>query len=142
MSAPLRTRLAEIGRTLAKREQEHREPLDAAWARAKELRQQVAEGLEGFHQAIEEEGAPQLAVVLGEISTDDKHVRSVEFELRRGRHRGLVIVKSRGHVTLVGPFHAGKNEGPCKSTPWEQQEELQDALGNFVANFLEEAATP
>jgi len=66
----------------------------------------------------------------------------VEFELRRGRHRAIVTAKSRGEVTLVGPFRAGKVEGPCKSFPLEAQEELHLALGEFLEQFVEEAATP
>jgi hypothetical protein len=48
-------------------------------------------------------------------------------------------VKSKGDVTLVGPFHAGKTEGPCQSVPWEAQSELLERLGTFLEQFLEEA---
>jgi hypothetical protein len=51
-------------------------------------------------------------------------------------------VKARGEVTLVGPFHAGKTEGPCKTFPFAAEAELQKALGDFLERFLAEAATP
>ncbi|MEN8182314.1 MAG: hypothetical protein ABFS46_07245, partial [Myxococcota bacterium] len=62
--------------------------------------------------------------------------------LRRGRHQAIVTVKSRGEVTLVGPFRSGKTEGPCRSFPYDAEEELHKALGDFLERFLEEAATP
>ena len=119
---PLTDRLRELGRELAARELEHRD------------------ALEGWHEAVA--GAPQLAVRVGEIRPDDKHVRAVEFDLTRGRHRAIVTVKSRGDVTLVGPFHAGKTEGPCKSFPFGADAEIRKALGDFLERFLTEAATP
>jgi hypothetical protein len=136
----LTDRLRELGRELAARELEHRDALEAARRQAESLRAQVALALEGWHEAVA--GAPQLAVRVGEIRPDDKHVRAVEFDLTRGRHRAIVTVKSRGDVTLVGPFHAGKTEGPCKSFPFGADEEIRKALGDFLERFLTEAATP
>jgi hypothetical protein len=137
---PLTDRLRELGRELAARELEHRDALEAARRQAESLRTQVALALEGWHEAVA--GAPQLAVRVGEIRPDDKHVRAVEFDLTRGRHRAIVTVKSRGDVTLVGPFHAGKTEGPCKSFPFGADAEIRKALGDFLERFLTEAATP
>jgi hypothetical protein len=74
-------------------------------------------------------------VRLGELRPDDKHVRAIEFDLSRGRHRAVVTVKSRGEVTLVGPFHAGKAEGPCKTFPFTAEAELRNALGDFLERF-------
>ncbi|HEU4427311.1 MAG TPA: hypothetical protein VFT98_01035, partial [Myxococcota bacterium] len=86
--------------------------------------------------------APHLTVKVSETRTDAKHLRAVEFDLTRGRHRAIVTVKSRGDVTLVGPFHVGKTEGPCKSFPFDAHDELHGALGDFLEKFLAEAATP
>ena len=63
-------------------------------------------------------------------------------DLRRGRHQAIVTVKSRGEVTLVGPFRAGKVEGPCKSFPFDAEPEIEAELGSFLERFLHEAATP
>jgi hypothetical protein len=134
--------MARIGRELAEREAAHRDGLDAARHRAAALRAEVKEALEGFREAVAAAAAPQLEVRLGELRPDDKHVRAVEFDLSRGRHRAIVTVKARGEVTLVGPFHAGKTEGPCKSFPFAAEAELQKALGDFLERFLTEAATP
>jgi len=134
--------MAELGRELGGREAEHRAALDEARRRAAALRAQVSDALEGFRNAVEAAGAPQLAAKVGELRPDDKHVRAVEFDLVRGRHRAIVTVKARGEVTLVGPFHAGKTEGPCKSFPFAAEAELDKALGDFLERFLAEAATP
>jgi len=76
------------------------------------------------------------------VRIDDKHLRSIEFDLSRGRYRAIITAKSRGDVTLVGPFRDGKTEGPCKSFPIDARDEVQGALAAFLESFLEEAATP
>ena len=134
--------MARLGRELGEREGAHRADLDEARRRAAALRAAVGDALEGFREAVAAAGAPQLEVRLGELRPDDKHVRAVEFDLARGRHRAIVTVKARGEVTLVGPFHAGKTEGPCKTFPFAADAELQKALGDFLERFLTEAATP
>jgi len=138
----LRDRLRELGRELATREAEHKNALDEARRKAVSLRAEVAEALEGWREAVTAAGAPQLAVAVGEVRPDDKHVRAVEFDLTRGRHRAVITVKARGDVTLVGPFHAGKVEGPCKSFPFAAEDEIRNALGEFLSRFLTDAATP
>ena len=140
--ADLGSRLEALGRTLGAREAEHRASLDAARARAEGLRAQITAALERFHRAAAEAGAPHLQVALSEIRPDDKHLRAIEFDLSRGRHKAIVTAKSRGDVTLVGPFRSGNNEGPCLTFPLDAGEELADALGAFLVRFLEEAATP
>ena len=134
--------MAALGRELAEREAAHREGLAAARTRAALLRAEVADALEGFREGVAAAGAPHLEVRLGELRLDDKHVRAVEFDLSRGRYRAIVTVKARGEVTLVGPFHAGKTEGPCKSFPFVAEDEIRKALGDFLERFLAEAATP
>ena len=101
-----------------------------------------APALEQFHTACSKAGASHLRVDLSEIRLDDKHLRAVEFDLRRGRHRVIVVAKSRREVTLVGPFHVGKNEGPCQTFPFDADADLDAALGDFLEVFLNEAATP
>jgi hypothetical protein len=53
-----------------------------------------------------------------------------------------VVAKSAGKITLVGPFSRGKTEGPCKSLPFDSKAEISAALGDFLAAFIEKAATP
>jgi len=138
----LAARLAEVGRRLGAREAEHSQPLAAAQRRAGELRMEVARALEAFHAGAVGAGAPQLRITLGDVRLDDKHARAVQFDLARGRCAGIVAVKSRGEVTLVGPFQRGKAEGPCLSFPFEAEAELHKALGDFLERFLEEATHP
>lgn len=138
----LRAELEAVGRTLGAREAAHADALARARAVAESLHADVAFALEGFHAAAREAGAPWLAVALGPVRSDEKHLRAVEFDLVRGRHRALVTVKSKGVVTLVGPFQSGKEEGPCRRLPWDVDAEIRDALGALLARFLEQAATP
>jgi hypothetical protein len=135
-------RLEALGRAVGAREFAHREGLGRARQCAEELRREVAGALERFHDAAARAGAPHLRVELSALRTDDKHLRSVEFDLSRGRYRAIVTAKSRGDVTLVGPFRTGKTEGPCRSFPIDARDEVLEALGSFLEQFLEEAATP
>lgn len=134
-------RLEEFGRRLGEREGEHRGALERARACAEALHQQVARGLDAFHGAAAS-GAPHLHIELGPVRLDEKHARAIQFDLRRGRYAAVVTVKSRGEVTLVGPFQMGKQEGPCRSFPMDAEDEVASALVEFLESFLEEAATP
>ena len=116
-ATPLEERLAALGRVLGEREASHGEGLERARRCAATLREEVERAVERFHRAAAEAGAPHLRVELSALRTDDKHLRAVEFDLRRGRYRAIVTAKSRGDLTLVGPFRQGRNEGPCKSFP-------------------------
>jgi hypothetical protein len=138
----LRRRLAGLGTELAERERGEAPGLADAHRHAERLRALVADGLAAFNEAAKAAGAPQLVAEVGPARPDDKHVRSVQFDLRRGRHQAIVTVKSRGEVTLVGPFRQGKTEGPCLSFPFGAEAELEKALADFLEKFLVEAATP
>jgi hypothetical protein len=135
-------RLAGVGERIGTREAEHAEALGAARAKAESLHGLVATALEAFQAAAAKAGSSHLEVGLSAPRLDDKHVRSVEFDVTRGRIRAIVTVKSRGEVTLVGPFKAGHSEGPCRSFAWDASPEIEAALGDFLERFLEEAATP
>jgi len=138
----LTARLGTLGRELGEREAEHAEGLERARKCIEELRVEVAAALEEFHHAAAAAGAAHLRIELSPVRVDDKHLRSIEFELWRGRHRAIVTAKSRGDITFVGPFRSGKTEGPCKSFPIDAREEVSGAVVSFLESFLEEAATP
>jgi hypothetical protein len=141
-AAELAERLEKLGRSLGEREAPHQDGLRAARACVERLHGWVAAALEGFHAAAQAAGAPQLRVELSPVRTDDKHLRAAMFDLARGRHRAIVTARSRGEITLVGPFHAGKTEGPCLTFPLDAGSDLCSALSGFLERFLEEAATP
>lgn len=141
-AADLRGRLAAAGRTLGEREAAFQSALDEASKRCETLRAVVSDAVDAFHAAVVAAGAPHLRVDVGPMRLDEKHVRAIEFEVRRGRHAGIVTVKARGDVTLVGPFRTGKVEGPCRTFPWDAESDIRTALGDFLERFLEEAATP
>jgi len=138
----LPARLEDLGKTLGEREAAYASELEVAREQADALRTQVEESLERFHAAAGRAGAPHLRIDLSEIRVDDKHLRAVEFDLTRGRHKAIVVAKSAGEITLVGPFRTGKTEGPCKSLPFASKAEIGAALGDFIAAFIEQAATP
>ena len=138
----LGNRMAELGQTLGAREAEHSAVLDAARDKADSLRAVVCEAFGRFHSAAEAAGAGHLRIEVGPTRLDEKHVRSIEFDVSRGRHRAIVTVKSRGEVTLVGPFRRGGNEGPCRTFPMDADAEIETALEEVLERFLEEATTP
>jgi len=134
--------MAELGRGIGERELDHAAALSAARERALALRAEVARAVGRFNASAVEAGASQMDVRVSDVRPDDKHLRSFQFELLRGRHRAIVTVKSRAEVTLVGPFHQGKVEGPCRSFPLAGSDEFDPALADFLAAFVEDAATP
>lgn len=135
-------RMSELGRVIGERESAHCAGITQARNCVAGLRDRVEKGLNAFHIAVTKAGAPHLEIALSEIRTDDKHLRSVEFEIIRGRYKAIVTGKSRGDITLVGPFRMGKAEGPCRTFPVDATEEIDAALVIFLEQFLEEAATP
>lgn len=140
----LEDRIEGIARSIARREAGHADDLARARACADALHARVASAIDRFNAIVSEE-VPHLRVELTPPRADDKHLHAVEFDLERGRHRAVVTIKSKGEVTLVGPFRAGKNEGPCRSFPigdGAEEGELDDALGDFLERFLEEAPSP
>jgi len=141
-SSDLAERLEALGRELGSREAPFRDDLTRARGVAERLRDRVAEALGRFHRAAAAAGAPQLEAAVSDTRADDKHLRAVQFDLSRGRYRAIVTVKARGEVTLVGPFRAGKDEGPCRTFPIDSESEIEAALAGFLERFLEEAATP
>ena len=141
----LRDRVEALARELAQRETRHVADLERARDTAAALHREVASAVEGFNGVLGE-AVPEFEVVVSKPRADDKHLHAVQFDLERGRHRAIVTVKSKGEVTLVGPFRSGKTEGPCRSfaipTSDAAEAELEDALGDFLERFLEEAAAP
>jgi hypothetical protein len=135
-------RFESLGRSLGAREQEHAEEVARAQAQIEHLHSAVSAALDDFARGVRSAGASHLEVELSDVRTDDKHVRAVEFELVRGRHCAIVTAKSRGEVTLVGPFRKGKDEGPCRSFPFGSESEIRAAVADFLEKFLEAAATP
>jgi hypothetical protein len=135
-------RMEKLGQKLGAREAEHSAALSVARDKAEGLRAGVCEALSQFHSAAEKAGAAHLRVDVGPVRLDEKHVRAIEFDVTRGRYRTVITVKSRGEVTLVGPFRRGGDEGPCRTFPIDADSEIEVALGEVLERFLEEATTP
>jgi hypothetical protein len=137
----LNDRIEAIAHDVAKRESTHLEAVAEARRKAEELHGQVDSAIRRFNQTVAQ-SVSYLRVDVSPPRIDDKHLHAVEFNLERGRHRAVVTVKSKGVVTLVGPFRTGKKEGPCLSFPVDADAEIADALSDFLARFLEEATSP
>ncbi len=142
VAGALRSRLAALGTEIGTREAGHTESLARARETAQALHGAVVEAVDAFHDSVRAAGAPHLQIEVSEPELDQKHVRAMEFEVRRGRTVGILTVKARGEVTLVGPFRRGKNEGPCRSIAVDDEAELQSALGEFLGQVVEEASAP
>jgi hypothetical protein len=136
----LNDRLAAIAHQVAKRESAHLPAIDEARSMAETLHGRVAAAVGRFNEIVAD-SVPHLVVEVHPPRIDDKHLHAVEFELQRGQHRAVVTVKSRGEVTLVGPFRVGKKEGPCRSFPFSATQDIDEALGDFLERFLEEATS-
>ena len=137
----LNDRIKTIAEDLANRELAQRDAIDSASEKADELHGRVDSAIALFNETLGG-SAPYLRIDVSPTRVDDKHLHAIEFNLERGRHRAVVTVKSKGVVTMVGPFRAGKKEGPCLSFPIAASEDIDDALGDFLERFLEAAATP
>lgn len=138
----LRERLCTLAEALAERESEHTAALEQAFAVSHRLHGRVLEAVDAFHSVLAARGLAHLRIRVGEPRMDDKHIRAVQFEISRGRTIALVSVKSRGEVTLVGPFKDGKTEGPCETMPWAHASTLELTLADFLERFIEQAVTP
>ena len=134
-------RMEALARSVVNRQERHAEDLAGARAQANRLHERVAAAIARFNEVVAP-AMPDLEVTVTPPRIDDKHLHALEFDLERGRHRAIVTIKSKGEVTLVGPFRLGKNEGPCRSFPFSEEAELTDALGEFLERFLEEATAP
>lgn len=137
----LNDRIEVLARGLAQRERKHAEAIEKANHKAAQLHREISGAIDRFN-AVVGESIPYLAIAVSSPRVDDKHLHSVEFDLERGRHRAVVTVKAKGEVTLVGPFRAGKTEGPCRSFAFAAEEDLDDAMGDFLERFIEEASAP
>jgi hypothetical protein len=135
-------RMDALAAAVVAREARHADELQRAREKAEALHGRVAMAVDRFNAAISRGGVSGLHVDVSPPRLDDKHTHAIQFDLERGRHRAIVTVKSKAEVTLVGPFRAGKAEGPCRTFPFSENAELDDALGDFLERFLEEATAP
>ncbi|MCP4035396.1 MAG: hypothetical protein GY733_00540 [bacterium] len=136
----LAAKMEQIGARLAEREAGVADQMERVWKRAREIRMRVDAGLEGFRRGAGD--LAQLAVTLSEPRLDEKRLHAVQFDVARGRHRVIVTVKSKGVVTLVGPFKDGSQEGPCKRIDLDDDAAIDAGLEEVLAAFLEDAFAP
>lgn len=142
-------RALQRGREFGAREAEQVHALAEARQLAEEFRDRVEKIIASFQQGLGEAGATHLCdrslFCISPVSLDDKHIRAVGFSVQRGRYKICVVVKTKGSVTLVGPFHLGKKEGPCRKFAVPANEtarhELEAELVDLLHAFFDEAMT-
>lgn len=137
----LNERMKALAQDVVIREARHADDMLRAAEKLDTLHAAVASAIEAFNSEVGD-SVPHLRIEVSDPRIDDKHLHAHEFELVRGRHRALVIAKSKAEITLVGPFKTGKNEGPCRTFPFGAEGDLDDALADFLERFLEEATAP
>lgn len=134
-------RIKGIAEDVVERERRHADAMRSAAGELEGLRATVASAMDTFNATVASE-VPHLRIDVSPVRLDEKHLHAHEFEIARGRHRALVIAKSKAEFTLVGPFKTGKNEGPCRTFPFSERADLEDALDDFLTRFLEDATAP
>lgn len=142
-------RIFQRGCEFGTREADQVHALAEARQLAEELRTRVVGIVEDFQRGLHKSGATHLCdeslFCISSVALDDKHIRAVGFSVRRGRYKIAVVVKTKGSVTLVGPFHLGKKEGPCRkfSVPTDEASrcELGEMLIDLLDAFFNEAMT-
>lgn len=137
----LNERMKVIADGVAERERRHADDMTRAAEMLHGLRADVSAAIDTFNAGVAKD-VPHLTIAVSPVRLDEKHLHAHEFELARGRHRALVIAKSKAEITLVGPFQTGKNEGPCRTFPFAAESELEHALEDFLERFLDEATAP
>jgi hypothetical protein len=137
----LHARLSTLGRELGEREAEHGEGLERA-RKCVEACATRSLGARGFPPGAASAGAPHLRIELSPVRTDDKHLRSVEFELWRGRYRAIVTRRAAATSPSWARSAPGRPRGPARASRSTRADEVSGALVSFLESFLEEAATP
>tara|TARA_B100000609_G_scaffold199676_1_gene206288 strand:- start:16397 stop:16852 length:456 start_codon:yes stop_codon:yes gene_type:complete len=127
---------------LAKRELAHREDVERARSQLVELRADVFECFDVFHQTLDTKGLDVLHLEVGEVRQDRKDFRSWECVLRRGRWKAILVAKSSGKLRCVGPFREGEEEGPCAHARFEEKERMKEVVEGFLLRFVNAAFDP
>ncbi len=135
----LAERLAERGQVLAERESAESERFERARCVLSELHEIVTAAVESFHAACRAGGADHLLIEVSPPRRDDKYFHSVQFDLSRGVHEAIVTIKSRGEVTLVGPFRKGKAQGPCNRFSMDARPDIEVGLAQLLEEFIDQA---
>jgi len=131
---------SELAVELAQRDRDLARELDSVREPGEALRLRAVGGVEAFREAARKNGAEHLCdVAVGPLEADEKHVDCLQFRVARGRFEGVCVVKSRGDVTLVGPYKRGKLERPCRDYPIRGPE-VDAGLDGWLLELLREAS--
>ncbi len=133
-------RFEQLAATLADRDRDVSESLGSVRPALEALRGQALGDIEAFVRVAREHGGAHLTdVAVGPVEWDEKHVDCLQFKVARGRWELTCVGKSRGVVTLVGPYRRGKPEKPCAEFPLPGRE-ADAALEDRLLSLLREAS--
>ncbi len=133
-------RIEQLARELAARDAGLTPALQDVREAAEQLRGRALALVEAFKQVARDSGAPHLAhLEVGPVEPDEKHVDCIQFRVTRGRWEVVCVGKTKGDVTLVGPFRRGKPEKPCADYPL-RGEEVERALEDLLLRLIRAAS--
>ncbi len=133
-------RLEQLARELAARDAGLTAVLQDVREAAEQLRGRAHALVEAFKQAARDSDAPHLAHLdVGPVEPDEKHVDCIQFRVTRGRWQAVCVGKTKGEVTLVGPFQRGKPEKPCADYPLRGAE-VERALEELLLRLIRAAS--
>ncbi len=133
-------RLEQLARELAARDVGLTTTLQEVRETAEQLRGRAHALVEAFKQAARDSDAPHLAhLEVGPVGPDDRHVGCIQFRVARGRWEVVCVGKTKGEVTLVGPFRRGKPEKPCADYPLRGAE-VERALEELLLRLIRAAS--
>ena len=108
-------RFEQLAAALARRDRELARELEPVRRALESVRETLGTSVRTFVETARAAGAEHLAhVEVGPVEPDEKHVDCLQVKVRRGRWEIVCVGKTRGVVTVVGPYRRGKPEQPCR----------------------------
>ncbi|MEE8558248.1 MAG: hypothetical protein V3T14_10225 [Myxococcota bacterium] len=136
-----RDRFVRLAEEFAARDRDLVPRIATLWDACERLRSVAAAAVEAFAETARSRGTPHLAdLVVDPVEPDEKHVDCLQVRVRRGRWEGLLLAKSKGKVTLVGPFRRGDPEKPCRDfalTGAEVEMGVEDLVEELIRRAME-----
>jgi hypothetical protein len=133
-------RFEQLAAALADRDRGVSSSLESVRPALEGLRAKALGAIEAFVRVARAHGGAHLTdIELSAVESDEKHVDCLQFKVARGRWELTCVGKSRGVVTLVGPYRRGGPEKPCAHFPLPSAE-ADGTLQDLLLDLLREAS--
>jgi hypothetical protein len=133
-------RFEQLAAALADRDRDVSTSLGSVRPALEALRSCALDAIQAFVRSAREHGGAHLTDVgVGPVEPDEKHVDCLQFQVMRGRWKLTCVGKTRGVVTVVGPFRHGEPEKPCAEFPLPSAE-AEAGLEDRLLALLREAS--